>query len=145
MAHARSTIFILWGRGFDELIACTFVTFFRRSGVRVKLVGISGSRNRGACGLTLLPDLALHEALPLASHAAAVVIPCEENILRQLVDDVQVGSLFQAAAANRAWLVSCEAELAPWWPRGNGSCFVVHRELDLQQALLEFREQMLAD
>jgi hypothetical protein len=145
MARAHPIIFVLWGQGFDELIACTFVTNFRRSGIRVKVVGISGSRNRGACGLTLLPDLAVHEALPLASHAMAVVIPCEEYILRRFVEDVQVRSLLEAAAGNRAWLASCQAGLAPWWPWRNELCFVVNRDLDLQRTFLEFREHILTE
>ncbi|RIK40287.1 MAG: hypothetical protein DCC55_15545 [Chloroflexi bacterium] len=105
MPRVQPTVFVLWGDRCDELAACTFVTVFRRAGLRVKLVGVSGRRNKGACGLTLTPDLPLHEAFPLASHATAVVIPCEKETLRRILQDTRLAHFLEAAGAGRSHIV----------------------------------------
>lgn len=102
MPRIQPTVLVLWGERCDELVACTFVTVLRRAGLRVKLVGVSGRRNRGAYGLALTPDLPLHEALPLASHVAAVVIPCAGTRIKELLADIQVYGLLEVLASASA-------------------------------------------
>jgi hypothetical protein len=106
MPRIQPTVFVLWGERCDELVACTFVTVLRRAAVRVKLVGVTGRRNRGAYGLTLTPDLSLREALPLASHAAAVVIPCEGGQIQPFLDELRMNTFLERMSANQAWLVA---------------------------------------
>jgi hypothetical protein len=96
---------VLWGERCDELVACTFVTVLRRAGVRVKLVGVTGRRNRGAHGLTLIPDLSLREALPLASHVAAVVIPCAGAQIKSLLDELSMNTFLERMSDYRALLI----------------------------------------
>jgi putative intracellular protease/amidase len=76
MLRRQPSVFLLWGQHCDELSACTFVTVLRRAGVRVKVVGLSGRRIRGLYGLSIVPDITLHEALPQAAQGQAVIIPC---------------------------------------------------------------------
>lgn len=105
MPRIQPTVLVLWGERCDELVACTFVTVLRRASLRVKLVGVSGRRNRGASGLTLTPDLSLREALPLAPHVVAVVIPCEGGRVKELLADIRMIDFLESAAAGRAHFV----------------------------------------
>lgn len=122
MPRIQPTVFVLWGDRCDELVACTFVTVLRRAGLRVKLVGVSGRRNKGASGLTLTPDLSLREALPLASHAAAVVIPCNGETLRRMVADIQVVTLLENAGSGQGRLVVQADSLAALAPELSTRC-----------------------
>ncbi len=67
--------FVLWADRFDETLAALFVAELRKAGLRVKLVSLVGQPSSGAYGLTLVPDLTLEQALPMAHQASCVVIP----------------------------------------------------------------------
>lgn len=79
--------FVLWADRFDETIAALFVAELRKAGLRVKLVSLAGQPSSGAYGLTLVPDLTLEQALPLAQQASCVVIPCGDAGLKRLKSD----------------------------------------------------------
>ncbi|MFZ2359376.1 MAG: DJ-1/PfpI family protein [Anaerolineae bacterium] len=80
-------VFVLWADRFDETLAALFVAELRKAGLRVKLVSLAGQPSPGAYGLTLVPDLSLEQALPLAQQASCVVIPCGAAGLKRLKND----------------------------------------------------------
>lgn len=79
--------FILWADRFDETLAALFVAELRKARLRVKLVSLAGQPSSGAYGLTLVPDLTLEQALPMAQQASCVVIPCGDAGLKRLKND----------------------------------------------------------
>lgn len=105
MAGNRDYIFVLWGRGFDEVAATFFVAEMRRRCLLVKVVGVGGSNWRGARGLAIVPDLLLDEALGLAAQANCVIVPCHDGYWRQLANDPRIPEFLAGAARNNAWLV----------------------------------------
>ena len=95
MARSLPTIFVLWGEHFDEAAAVIFITTLREAGLRVKIVGLSGSCVKGAHGLGLLADLTLDEALTLADQAICVVIPCTTQNFQRVKGDPRVGEFLE--------------------------------------------------
>lgn len=97
-------VFVLWADRFDETLAALFVAELRKAGLRVKLVSLAGQPSSGVYGVTLVPDLTLEQALPLARYATAVVIPCgaagfsrlqnDPRMAEFLVQTSQVGATF---------------------------------------------------
>lgn len=98
-------VFILWGNRFEEAEAATFTTELRRSGLCVKLVGLTGQRSTGAHGLILCSDMTLGEALPLANQAICVVIPCNTAIIKHIENDPRVSEFFRYAKDKNAQFV----------------------------------------
>jgi hypothetical protein len=96
------TIFIFWLERFDETSAAIFITQLRRSGCRVKLVGIAGMQSKGEHGLALVPDLMIDQALALADRANCVVFPCSMTGLQRLQNDPRITDFLRRAERNHA-------------------------------------------
>ncbi|MCP4289824.1 MAG: DJ-1/PfpI family protein [Gammaproteobacteria bacterium] len=120
MATAQDYIFVLWGDHFEEAVATIFVTELRKAGLRVKVVGLSQRRTRGAHGLSLVPDLTLEEALPLANRTACLIIPCPATGLNRLASDPRLADFLHQAQANQATIVvgngPIQSDLLPMIP-----------------------------
>lgn len=102
----EKTAFVLWADRFDEALAAFFVAEFRKAGLRVKLVSLAGQPSSGAYGLTLVPDLALEQALPLAHTASSVIIPCGTTGLSRLQNDPRLQEfLVQTHSAGAVFIV----------------------------------------
>jgi transcriptional regulator GlxA family with amidase domain len=99
-------VFVLWADRFDETLAALFVAELRKAGLRVKLVSLAGQPSSGAYGLTLVPDLTLEQALPMAQQASCVVIPCGDAGLKRLKNDPRIQQfLVQTHAAGAMFVV----------------------------------------
>ena len=98
----RAYVFVLWGDGFDEMVATAFVTELREAGLLVKVVGLTPPQISGARGLALMPDLTLGQALPLASQTIALIIPVAARWSDQLYNDPRLGKFFEQAHSNQA-------------------------------------------
>ena len=106
MAHDK-IVFVLWADRFDETLAALFVAELRKAGLRVKLVSLAGQPSPGAYGVTLVPDLTLEQALPLARYATAVVIPCGASGFNRLQNDPRMQEfLVQTSQAGATFVVS---------------------------------------
>jgi putative intracellular protease/amidase len=98
--------FVLWADRFDETLAALFVAELRKAGLRVKLVSLVGQPSSGAYGLTLVPDLTLEQALPMAHQASCVVIPCGDAGLKRLKNDPRLQAfLVQTHNAGATFIV----------------------------------------
>ena len=98
-------VFVLWGNQFQEVAAAVFVGELRCAGLPVKLVSLSRKSITGLYGLTLLPDLTLEQALPMASQAIAIIIPSGSQGAKQLENDPRLTGFFKEAHANNAEFV----------------------------------------
>lgn len=105
MSKPKDYVFVLWANEFEEVSATIFVTQLRKTGLRVKVVGLTHRRSDGVCGLALVPDLTLDEALPLADSTICVVIPCQSPRVKQLKNDPRLHDFFDRAYANQAKFV----------------------------------------
>lgn len=108
MTHDK-VVFVLWADRFDETLAALFVAEFRKAGLRVKLVSLAGHPSPGAYGVTLVPDLTLEQALPLARHASCVVIPCGASGLKKLKNDPRLQEFLADAREADALLIVNES------------------------------------
>lgn len=90
MANKRRDIFVLWGKHFDEAAATLFITELRKSGLRVKVVGLDGRQTPGAHGLILVPDVTLSEAQELNDRVACIILPCRPALWNRVLDDPRV-------------------------------------------------------
>ncbi|MEM7028899.1 MAG: hypothetical protein AAF629_04855 [Chloroflexota bacterium] len=97
MSKSEQQYFVLWASGFEEAMATLFITELRRANRRTRLVGLTKRPSSGAFGLALVPDLTLEEALPLASDAGWVVIPCDANGFRTLRADPRLMPFIKVA------------------------------------------------
>jgi hypothetical protein len=104
-AKISGYVFILWGDKFEEAEAATFATEFRRAGLCVKLIGLTGQRSSGVHGLILYSDMTLGEALPLARQAICVVIPCNAATIKRMENDPRVAAFIKQASAKHARFV----------------------------------------
>lgn len=98
-------VFILWGDNFEEEVATIFATELRRTGVGVKIVGLTGLQATGVHGLVIAADLTLGQALPLADKAICVIAPCSAVTLQRSEDDPRLSQFFQQALANQAHFI----------------------------------------
>ncbi|MCP4407927.1 MAG: DJ-1/PfpI family protein [Gammaproteobacteria bacterium] len=98
----KKYIFVLWGYRFEEATAAIFVTHLRQAGLLVKVVGLDARHISGANGLTLLPDLTLGKALPLATQAICVIVPHPSSELKRLTVDPRLQEFMRQARANAA-------------------------------------------
>lgn len=106
----KGMVLVLWTTDFDEVAATTLTTAFRKSGIRVKLVGLAHGGAIGASGLTLVPDITLEQAMSLADRAAIVIIPGTEGAVCRLDNDPRIRELLNRAHANHAiFVTSAEA------------------------------------
>ncbi|HEX9923988.1 MAG TPA: hypothetical protein VGD99_15125 [Anaerolineae bacterium] len=97
MSKSEQLTFVLWGSGFEEVMAAIFITELRRANRRVKLVGLTRRATGGAYGLALVPDLSLDEARLMAANAAWVIVPYRSSGLSQLQTDPRLPDFFRAA------------------------------------------------
>lgn len=102
-------VFVLWADRFDETAAALFVAELRRSGVRVKLVSLVSHPSPGAYGVSLVPDLTLEQALPLARYASAVIIPCGASGLSRLQNDPRLQEFLVNTSQTDSILMISEA------------------------------------
>lgn len=102
----KSMVLVLWTNFFDEMAATALATAFRKSGVRVKLVGLVHGGATGASGLTLVPDVTLEQAIATGDRATVVVIPGSMGAVRRLDNDPRVRELLSRAHANHAVFVT---------------------------------------
>ena len=100
MSKPDECVFVLWGKGFHEATATIFVTELRRTGLRVKVVGLTQRRSSGAFGLALLPDVTLEQILPLAGRAICKVVPYTPSGNNRLRNDPRLSKLFEKVHAN---------------------------------------------
>lgn len=98
-------IFILWGNQFEECPTAIFTTELRRSGLRVKVVGMDGRRMVGVHGLALIPDLTFTEALHLVNKASCIVLPCAFNLFKKQTNNLCFQKFFDDAYANHVQFV----------------------------------------
>ncbi len=84
--------FVLWADRFDETLAALFVAELRQP-------------SSGAYGLTLVPDLTLEQALPMAHQASCVVIPCGDAGLKRLKNDPRLQAFLAMTCSAGATLV----------------------------------------
>lgn len=105
MSKYRDYIFLLWGDRFDEAVATILVTELRKAGLRVKVVGLTPRQIGGAHGLALVPDLTLDQALPLASQAICLIIPCRASWSKYLQNDPRIRQLIEQANPSQIKLV----------------------------------------
>ena len=79
MTDTQKFILILWAHHFDEITAAISVTELRRLDWTVRVVGLTGRRNRGWGGLDILPDMMLESSRKLLNDTAAIIVPCENS------------------------------------------------------------------
>jgi hypothetical protein len=101
----RYDVFVLWGQGFDEIAASIFVGELRRSGIRVKLVGLHSRQITGQHGITLVPDITLEQALYRANRTCCIIIPAPLLALQQFSYDPRLAELLRLTAENQALIV----------------------------------------
>lgn len=101
MSKSEQGSFVLWGRGFEEMMAVVFITILRRANRCVKLVGLTQRPTGCAYGLTLIPDISLDEALLLAANAIWVIVPYQSGRLGQIQVDPRLPDFFRAAGHAR--------------------------------------------
>jgi len=107
MAMTKHCCLVLWGAHCDEIAVAILVSKLRAAGLRVWLVGVSGSQIAGSHGLRIQPDLTPVEALSLVRWVICVVIPCDQNLLARFVNDPRVDELLtQAAHAQLQFVIS---------------------------------------
>ena len=105
-------IFVLWADNFEEVAATVFISELREAGLRVKVIGLTGPRSRGAHGLVLVPDLTLDQALPLACQASCLVIPCLASNFKGLKNDPRLSQFFEQVRLVQARFIINETFLA---------------------------------
>lgn len=107
--NLSEVVLVLWGAGGDEAAAVIFARELRMAGQLVKLVGLGGEMIKGQAGVVLVPDMTLGEALPLATCAAAVILPFANQTLKDFASDPRLGELIAAAHAAGAIFLLCES------------------------------------
>lgn len=106
MKRPQPLVFVLWGHYGDEVTAVTLVVTLRRSGQRVKLVGLDNRTWRGANGLSLVPDLMLSEALSLIAQVRLIILCMEIASLQRYLQDPRMVTLLQSVVDNRITLLA---------------------------------------
>jgi len=109
MTKTQGYVFVLWANRFDETTAAIFVTELRKAGLRVKLVSLAGQPTPGAYGLSLVPDMTLEEALPLANQAVAVILPCNAQQMKRMQSDPRLVGFMQVTHEANAQIVVNQA------------------------------------
>lgn len=102
----KSMVLILWTNFFDEAAATALATAFRKTGVRVRLVGLVHGGATGASGLTIVPDVTLEQAIAIADRTTVIVIPGTAGAVRRLDNDPRVRELLSRAHTNHAVFVT---------------------------------------
>ena len=142
---AKGMVLVLWTSYLDEVAATALTTAFRKSGVRVKLVGLIPGGATGASGLTIVPDVALEQAIAMANRAAVVVLPGTEGAVRRLDNDPRVRELLSRAHANHAiFVTSAEAARAVATLAGGQETPVTIEPYPADQGMIEFAERLAA-
>ena len=142
--RSQSCVLVLWDTHFEELSAVTFVTEFRRLGIRTLLVGLHTHPTPGAHGVTLSPDITLDTALTLAEQTICILLPCGCAALRRLENEPRLPTLLLRAQTNGAQLVVGCQEASKWSPLdlpfGAFAQVTIFAQADGQ--LLQFVQQM---
>lgn len=97
-SSSRGVAYVLWGDGFDEVMAVRLLTALRKLAVQSFLVGLRAQGMRGAHGVTLVPNLTLDEALPARHPVGWIVLPWTGASLRSLLTDPRLAHLLTAPA-----------------------------------------------
>ena len=104
-SRKRGIVFVLWGPDFDEMAAATFTATLRKRGLRVYLVGLSGTIATGQHGLIMGTDRTLGQAISLASYSLCVIVPCDTPSLWQAENDPRFYAFIAEAANHHARIV----------------------------------------
>ena len=113
MSATQRCCLVLWGEQCDEVVAALFITNLRAAGVRVWVVGISGKRIAGAHGLSLVADIALDQAMPLAPQTVAVIIPCLNDQWLHFLNDPRLVTFLNDCLRNQARILMAVGSLPP--------------------------------
>ena len=105
MSDTKKYVFVLWGDGFDEATATTFVTELREVGLPVKIVSLTAHQPKGKRGVALVSDLTLDQALPLAAHARCIIIPADARWENRYSQDPRFSDLCLQANGHQATFV----------------------------------------
>ena len=97
MNRPQKYVFVFWGQDFEETPATIFVSELRRAGHQVRVVGLNMQQLTGVHGLSLIPDLTLEQALPLAHRATCVMFPCRAKHLVQFSHDPRIAEFVHKA------------------------------------------------
>jgi hypothetical protein len=103
----RRCAYVLWGDGFDEVLAVTFVTELRKAGLQVKLVGLRQQPMAGAYGVILVPEIGLEEALAEQEQLSCLVVPCDDVGWQRLQQEPRLCQLLAQRASLPIPLLSC--------------------------------------
>ncbi|MCX6028995.1 MAG: DJ-1/PfpI family protein [Chloroflexi bacterium] len=135
----------MWTNFFDEVAATALATAFRKSGVRVKLVGLVRGGATGASGLTLVPDVTLEQAIAIADRTTVVVIPGSLGAVRRLDNDPRVCELLSRAHTNHAVFVTSEdaAHEVAALVRGQDAPLAIE-PYPADQGMIEFADRLAA-
>ena len=105
LANSLPQVLVLWGEQFDGEMAVMFLTQLRQAKVRVKLVGLRGKSTAGLYGISLLPEMTLSQALPIAKFVSSIVIPCHSPHLVSMGNDPRIRDFFNEADNNQVQFV----------------------------------------
>jgi hypothetical protein len=90
--------YVLWGDGFDEVMAVRLLTALRKLAIQSFLVGLRSQGMRGAYGITLVPNLTLDEGLAARHAVGWIVLPWPGESLRSLLTEPRLLQLLTAPA-----------------------------------------------
>jgi hypothetical protein len=99
--HSHEYVFVLWAEQFDERLATTFITAFRKLGLRVRVVGLDGATAKGRYGLGLVIDITLGNAINLAEQAICIILPCQQANLQRVSADPRLYMFLALAFAHK--------------------------------------------
>jgi hypothetical protein len=145
MLGRQGYVFVLWADNFEEIAATVFISELREVGLRVKMVGLTGPRSRGAHGLVLVPDLTLDQALPLACHTSCLIIPCTLLSLKTLKNDPRLYQFFERVQSVRARFVvnptfSSESLDSRSWPFPTPELLMIYPD---NQEMVKFARELV--
>lgn len=141
--YGQGYVFALWAEQFDETIATTFITEFRKLGLRAKVVGLDGNKAKGRYGLGLLIDMTLGEAVQLAEHAICIIVPCRRANLRRVSADPRLHILLALAFANnKCILITWQDTLPDLIAQCQISAESIYQLPEDQRALLDMAERI---
>ena len=106
MQSLEGRMFVLWGNHFDALMAITFVSCLRQSGIGTKIVGIHGRTAVGHQGVTLTADVTLGEAMASCFAIDYIIVPCHSPHFGSLHNDPRISTLLTAAHQNGTRFIS---------------------------------------
>lgn len=94
----RGVAYVLWGDGFDELMGVRLLAALRTLAIQSFLVGFRHQSMRGAHGITLVPNLALDEALVAVHDARWLIVPAQGTSHQPFIAEPRLGKLLTLLA-----------------------------------------------